>query len=457
MTNKKGRIVIIDDDIDVLKTAHMVLKKHFREVITLYQPEDILHHLKEGGVDVVVLDMNFAPGVTSGKEGLEWLKRIRETDPSVYVLMNTAYGDINLAVEAMKLGAIDFMVKPWTNEKLLASVKNCLDLKRSKEKVVRLQEEKKILSKDLGRGYEEFIARARSMKPVLNTIEKVAPTEAIVLILGENGTGKELAARELHRKSGRRDAQFVKVDLGAVPESLFESELFGHEKGAFTDAKESRPGRFEMASGGTLFLDEIGNLDVAMQSKLLSVLQNNEIIRVGSTSPVPIDVRIVCATNRSLYQMVEDGTFRQDLLYRINTVEVTLPPLRDRWEDVPLLAHHYLKVFRKKYNKPQLQISEEAIEGLTQYPWPGNIRELRHSLERAVIMGEGEQLVLADFNLGNQTAKSSFAVTSGKIDEIEKSAITKALNKGYKSMNQVAEEVGLSRSTLYRKMKKYGL
>jgi len=453
--NPTGRIAIIDDDIDVLKTAHMVLKRHFKEVITLYQPEDILHHLEDGGVDVVVLDMNFSPGVTSGKEGLEWFKRIKEIDPSVYILMNTAYGDISLAVEAMKLGAIDFLEKPWTHEKLLAGVKNCLDLKRSREKVVRLQEEKKILHRDLERGYEELIARSRAMKPVLKSIEKVAPTEAIVLILGENGTGKELAAREIHRRSGRRDRPFVKVDLGAVPETLFESELFGHLKGAFTDAKEDRPGRFEMASGGTLFLDEIGNLDVSMQAKMLSVMQNNEITRIGSSRPVPIDVRIICATNRSLYQMVEEGHFRQDLLYRINTVEITLPPLRDRMEDIPLLIFHYLKIFRRKYNKPQLTTGEDTLEALARFDWPGNIRELRHAVERAVIMGESDTLKLEDFNLGGRQARSG--LTTGKIDDMERSAIARAMNKGYKSMDRVAEEVGLSRSTLYRKMKKYGL
>jgi len=288
MDELKGKIVIVDDDLDVLKTAHLALKRHFKEVITLYQPEDILPYLQEGIVDVVLLDMNFSPGVTSGKEGLLWLKKIKELAPPVYVLMNTAYGEINLAVEAMRLGAIDFIVKPWTNEKLLASVRNCLALKRSREKVVRLQQEKKILNKDLGKGYEEFIARSRSMKPVLTTIEKVAPTDAIVLLLGENGTGKELAAREIHRKSVRRNAQFVKVDLGSISESLFESELFGFTKGAFTDAKEARPGRFEIASGGTLFLDEIGNLNISMQSKLLSVLQNSEITRLGSAVPIPI-------------------------------------------------------------------------------------------------------------------------------------------------------------------------
>lgn len=457
MGKSNGRIVIIDDDIDVLKTAHMVLKRHFEEVITLYQPEDIGHHLSEGNIDLVVLDMNFSPGVTSGKEGLEWLKRIREKDPSVYVLMNTAYGDIDLAVRAMKLGAIDFMVKPWTNEKLLATIKNALDLKRSRERVAQLEQEKAILQRDLGKGYEEFIARSRAMKPVLKSIEKVAPTDAVVLILGENGTGKELAAREIHKKSERAGGPFVKVDLGAVPETLFESELFGHEKGAFTDAREAKPGRFELARIGTLFLDEIGNLDVAIQAKLLSVLQNNEITRVGGGSPLPIDVRIICATNRSLYHMVEEGTFRQDLLYRINTLEITLPPLRERVEDIPLIAFHYLHSFKKKYDKPDLHIGEATLDELTAYHWPGNIRELRHAVERAVIMCESDRLTIEDFNLGHRSGEGQGAITTGKIDDLEKAAISRALGKGYRSMDKVAEEVGLSRSTLYRKMKKYGL
>ena len=281
--------------------------------------------------------------------------------------------------------------------------------------------------------------------------------EIPILIEGRTGTGKEVIAKYMHYSGLKEAKPFVAINCAAIPEPMFESELFGYVKGAFTDANESRPGRFEIASGGTLFLDEIGNLDISMQSKLLSVLQNNEITRVGSNSPIPIDVRIICATNRSLYQMVEEGEFRQDLLYRINTVEITLPPLRDRSEDIPLLAFHYLRLFRKKYNKPSLQISEEALKQLCAYPWPGNIRELRHSVERAVIMGENDHLIPEDFNLGNQGAQSTLAFFTGKIDDIEKAAIQRALNKGAKSMAQVALAVGLSRSTLYRKMKKYGL
>ena len=457
MSKRNARILVIDDDRDVLSTANMVLKQHFSEVITLEQPADIPKLVKGGNIDVVLLDMNFSPGITTGWEGIHWLKTIRELDPSVHVLMNTAYGDINIAVRAMKHGAIDFLVKPWSREKLLASVKTTLDLKRSKEKVSRLQAEQKVLCGDLEKGYTEFIARARAMKPVLKAIQKVAPTEAIVLLLGENGTGKELIAREIHRNSQRRDAHFVKVDLGGLAETLFESELFGHVKGAFTDAREARPGRFEIASGGTLFLDEIGNLDVAMQAKLLTVLHSGMITRIGSNTPTQVDVRIICATNRPLHQMVKEGEFRQDLLYRINTVEIVLPPLRERSEDIPLLAYHYLDTFKKKYNKPGLKISEDVLDTLSAYPWPGNIRELQHSVERAVIMGEQDVLVPDDFLLESRARENEIASPTGRIDDIERAAINRALNKRYRNMDQVAEEVGLSRSTLYRKIKKYGL
>jgi DNA-binding NtrC family response regulator len=457
MSKKEAHILVVDDDRDVLSTANMVLKQHYTDVITLERPEEIPKLVKQGNIDVVLLDMNFSPGITSGWEGIHWLKEIRELDPSVHVLMNTAYGDIKIAVRAMKLGAIDFIVKPWTREKLVASVRTTLDLKRSREKVTKLQAEKKVLHKDLEKGYTAFVAKSRAMKPVLTTIEKVAPTEAIVLILGENGTGKELIAREIHRSSQRQDSQFVKVDLGAFPETLFESELFGHVKGAYTDAKESRPGRFEMASGGTLFLDEIGNLDVSMQAKLLTILQSNLVTRIGSNTPTPVDVRIICATNKPIYQMVEEGEFRQDLLYRINTVEITLPPLKERTEDIPSLAFHYLDEFKNKYDKPGLKIGEEALDKLSAYHWPGNIRELQHSVERAVIMCEQDVLLPEDFLLQSRNKISEVNVHSGKIDDIEKAAIVRALNKGYKNMDKVAEEVGLSRSTLYRKMKKFGL
>lgn len=458
MAKTEAKILVIDDDRDVLSTAHMILKQQYAQVLTLHDPKEIPRQVSNGNIDVVILDMNFAPGITTGMEGIHWLKTIRELDPNVHVLMNTAYGDINIAVKAMKLGAIDFLVKPWSREKLLVSVKNCLELKKSREKVEKLEEEKKVLNRDLEQGYDKIIAKSGAMQPVLKSIRKAGPTDAIILILGENGTGKELIAREIHKYSERRTAPFVKVDLGAVPETLFESELFGHEKGAFTDAKEARPGRFEIASGGTLFLDEIGNLDVSVQAKLLTALQSGEVTRIGSNTPVRVDVRIICATNRSLHQMVEAGEFRDDLLYRINTVEIVLPPLRERREDVPLLAAHYLDRFRKKYGKPSLTIGEDALKRLVEYQWPGNIRELQHSVERAVIMGERDELRPDDFvPLSTQSGHFVSSVPAGKIDDLEKAAIRRALSKDYRNMDQVAREVGLSRATLYRKMKRYGL
>jgi two-component system response regulator HydG len=320
-----------------------------------------------------------------------------------------------------------------------------------------LQKEQEVHYRDLEQGYTNFIAGSRAMKPVLKIIEKVAHTDAIVLILGENGTGNELVAREMQRNSLRKDSQFVKVDLGSFAGTLFESELFGHISGASPYARKSSPGRFEIASGGTLFPDEIGNLDVAMQAKLLTVLQSAVVTRIGSNTPTPVDVRIICATNKSIYKMVEEGGFRQDLLYRINTVEITLPPLRERMEDIPLLAFHYLDEFMKKYDKPGLRIGEKTLDKLSAYQWPGNIRELQHSVERAVIMGEGNVLMPDDFLLESKERVNETHVGSGKMEDIEKAAISRVLNKGYRNMDQVAEEVGLSRSTLYRKMKKYGL
>jgi DNA-binding NtrC family response regulator len=457
MSQKNARIVVVDDDRDVLMISNMVLGPHFTEVTTLDKPDELPKLLNGGKIDVILLDMNFTPGITTGKDGIRWLKKIRELDPSVHVLMHTAFGNIDIAVEAMKYGAIDFLVKPWNREKLLATVKTTLELKRSKEKVSRLQAEQKVFCRDLESGYDKFIARSRAMKPVLDKIRKVAPTEVTVLILGENGTGKELAAREIHRNSNRKDAHFVKVDLGALPESLFESELFGHVKGAFTDAKEARPGRFEIASGGTLFLDEIGNLDVSMQSKLLSVLQSGMINRIGSNVTTAVDVRIICATNRPLYQLVKNGEFREDLLFRINTVEIELPPLRERFEDIPLIAFNYLDSYKQKYHKSGLKMGEEALERLAAYHWPGNIRELQHAVERAVIMTENDHLEPDDFLLESRNMEDDISLYPCKVDEFEKAAIQKALKKGYRNMDRVADEVGLTRSTLYRRIKKYGL
>ncbi len=457
MSKIDAKILVIDDDRDVLTTSRMILKQQFSDVITLERPDILGDLLKKEEPDVIILDMNFQPGVTSGEEGILWLKKILRIDPSSHVLMITAYGDIDLAVKAMKLGAIDFLVKPWYKEKLLATIMSAYRLRQAQKQVTKLKNRQNTLSKDLDKSYTRIIAHSKAMKPVLDAVKKVAPTDACVLILGENGTGKELIARAIHRESLRGEEPFIAVDLGAIPDTLFESELFGHTRGAFTDAKEDRAGRFEIASGGTLFLDEIGNLSLPLQSKLLTVIQNNEVIRVGSNYPTPINIRLICATNKPVCKMAEEGGFRQDLLYRINTVEINLPPLRERTEDIVSLSNYFLNIYKKKYDKPDIVISPETYKKFKAYTWPGNIRELKHAVERAVIMSDGPVLDPADFILGKTGDESESIIISGKIGDYEKTAIENALKKGYKNMDQVAEELGLSRSTLYRKMKKYGL
>ena len=450
-----ARILVIDDDHDILATSRMILKKHFSEVITLENPDRLEEPGLIGDAVVIILDMNFTPGATSGDEGIAWLKRILQINPDAHVLINTAYGDIELAVKAITMGAIDFLVKPWTKEKFLATVMATYQLSKAKQQVKKLKNREQVLINDLDKDYPKLITFAKSMRPVLEAIRKVSPTDANVIILGENGTGKELVARTIHRESHRGKEPFISVDLGALAETLFESELFGHTEGAFTDAREDKPGRFEIASGGTLFLDEIGNLLPALQSKLLTVLENREVTRVGSNEKIPVDIRLISATNKPIYQMAESGEFRQDLLYRINTVEIRIPPLRERREDIIALSNHYLKIYKKKYNKTELEFGNETYKSLREYYWPGNIRELAHAVERAVIMSDGDLLQPEDLMRG-QTGQEHQPETM-KIDDIERTAIINAMQKGYKNMNQVAEEVGLSRSTLFRKIKKYGI
>ena len=450
----KGHILIVDDDPDVLHTARLVLKRHYAQVTTESSPVRLETIIKREAIDIVILDMNFKAGATSGNEGLFWLNKIKELRPEVYVIMNTAYGDIQLAVETMKLGAVDFLVKPWEKEKLLSTVNTVYQLAKSNEKVKKLEGRESALNKDIDSGYGHLLTESKAMDHVLNMIDKVATTDASVLILGENGTGKELIAREIHRRSERNKEPLIKVDLGSLPESLFESELFGHVKGSFTDAKDDRPGRFEIADGGTLFLDEIGNISTPMQSKMLSVLQNRTVTRVGSSRSVPIDVRLISATNQPLYEMIETGSFRQDLLYRINTVEIELPPLRERKEDILLLASHFLKSYAERYQKIGLKIEERAKKQLLSYPWPGNIRELQHAIERAVIMSDGS--VSAEDILPNRKEKVTTS-QSLKVEDVERNAMVKAIEKSGGNLSQAAEELGIGRTTLYRKMKKYGL
>ncbi|MEL6926437.1 MAG: sigma-54 dependent transcriptional regulator, partial [Bacteroidota bacterium] len=383
---KEGRILVVDDEEDILLTLRIFLRQHFASVTTEHNPNLIPRLLRKNEYDVILLDMNFRKGDTSGKAGLAWLEKILELKPSANVILITAYADVKNAVEAVKIGATDFVVKPWRNERLLATIMSAYKLSQSKQTVEKLKSRQKALSED---SKVEIIGKSSAMQRVFSAIDKVAKTDANVLILGENGTGKEMIARALHQKSQRANDVFVNVDLGAVSETLFESELFGHKKGSFTGAYEDRMGRFEAATNGSLFLDEIGNLSLPLQAKLLTVLQNRQILRVGDNTPIPVNIRLICATNMPLYDMVKENTFRQDLLYRINTVELTLPPLRERTEDIPLLADHFLQTYRKKYHKPELDIAGGTIQKLQAYNWPGNIRELRHAMERAIIRLQG--------------------------------------------------------------------
>jgi len=456
MTIKQGSILVVDDNPDILLTTRVVLKKLYNKIITESNPENIPDIIEKHSFDVILLDMNFSPGETSGKEGIKWLKTIRTLADRSNVIIITAYGDIDLAVKAMKEGALDFIVKPWDNKKLIATVNSAFKLSRSQKKISDLMNQQQMLSSDIDRQFTRIVSSSDIMNGVLTTIEKVSKTDANVLLLGDNGTGKEVVAREIHRQSLRSDKIFINVDLGAIPESLFESELFGYNKGAFTDAKEDRPGRIEVASGGTLFLDEIGNLSLALQARLLSVLQNREVTRIGSNKAVPFDVRLICATNMPIHSMIAESKFRQDLLYRINTVEIKIPALKQRIDDIPVLADHFLNMFAKKYFKAGLKFSKDALKMLTKYSWPGNIRELRHVIERAVIMTEGNILQVDDFMLNIQD-KEKVDIGDLNLIVIERETINTALLKHKGNLSSAAKELGLGRTTLYRKIEKYGL
>ncbi|HEY0742900.1 MAG TPA: sigma-54 dependent transcriptional regulator [Chryseosolibacter sp.] len=447
---------MIDDDEDVLLAAKMLLKKQGHHVIIEKNPNKIPFLLNNDTYDVILLDMNFSKDITSGKEGFHWLGQILEKDPNAVVILITAFGDVEMAVRALKQGATDFILKPWQNEKLVATISTAIRLKQSYNQVDKLKKAKEMLEEQISKPFGEIIGQSPAIKEVFGLIDKVAKTDANVLILGENGTGKELIARAIHQRSLRKDNSFVAVDMGAITETLFESELFGHKKGAFTDAREDRPGRFELANGGTLFLDEIGNLSMALQSKLLSALQSRQVTRVGANQPLNVDIRLICATNMPLTKMVQEGTFRQDLLYRINTVEIHVPPLSDRVEDIPMLAQHYLQYYAKKYHKQVTTIAPEALDKLKRYAWPGNIRELQHSIERAVIMTDSPTLQETDFLLSRSLSNNSNSNTLN-LDEVEKAAIAKALQMHNGNISKAADELGLTRASLYRRMEKYGL
>ena len=447
---------MIDDDEDVLLAAKMLLKKQSHHVIIEKNPKKIPFLLNNDTYDVILLDMNFSKDITSGKEGFFWLDEIIKHDPTSVVILITAFGDVEMAVRALKQGATDFILKPWQNEKLIATIATAIKLKQSYNEVDKLKKAKEMLEEQISKPFAEIIGKSQAIQEVFNLTDKVAKTEANVLILGENGTGKELIARAIHQRSLRKDNSFVSVDMGAITETLFESELFGHKKGSFTDAREDRPGRFELANRGTLFLDEIGNLSLSLQGKLLSVLQSRQVTRVGSNQAQPIDIRLICATNMPLHKMVQEGTFRQDLLYRINTVEVRVPPLCERVEDIPLLAQHYLSYYAKKYHKLVKLITPEAVDRLKRYAWPGNIRELQHAIERAVIMTDSDTLQESDFLLSRSITAGATNNTLN-LDEVERTAIAKALQMHNGNISKAADELGLTRASLYRRMEKYGL
>ena len=459
MTPNAGTILIIDDDEDVLLAARLLLKQHGYQVRAETDPHQLPARLQEEEYEVVLLDMNFTQEATSGREGFYWLKEIRARDPAAVVVLITAFGDVEMAVRAIKEGATDFVLKPWQNEKLLATLSAAVHLRRSRQEARQLRSQQEQLSADLDQPFHAFIGQSPAMQEVFEAIAKVAGTEANVLILGENGSGKELVAREIHRQSQRAGEVFVSVDMGALSETLFESELFGHIKGAFTDARADRAGRFEIAAGGTLFLDEIGNLSLPLQARLLTALENRQVIRLGSNKPIPLDVRLICATNRPIYNRVAQQQFRQDLLYRINTVEIHLPPLRQRREDIPLLVDHYLGIYAKQYDRPKKPISAAALHQLQHHPWPGNVRELQHAVERALIMSEASVLQPEDFLLAAQERKpeAGLSLASYNLEAVEKQVIQQALRHHQGNVTQAARELGLTRTSLYRRMEKYGL
>lgn len=458
MPNKAGKLLIIDDDEDVLYSARLLLKQHYAIARTEKDPKRIPSILKDEHYDVILLDMNFSGDATSGTEGFDWLNKVLEIDPSAVVVLITAYGNIEMAVRAIKEGATDFVLKPWQNEKLLATISSAMKLSESKQEIKDLLSKQKQLTSDLDSQFQEIVGTSEEMRKVFNTIQKVAATDANVLIVGENGTGKELVARAIHRKSKRSGNIFLSVDVGSLSETLFESELFGHVKGAFTDAKEDKAGRFEIASGGTLFLDEIGNLTNNLQMKLLAVLQNRQVTKLGANIPKLIDIRLISATNLPMEDLKSERRFRQDLLYRINTVEIQLPPLRNRPDDIPLLTNHFLQMYSRKYNKQVKAVTGEAIDKLMKYRWHGNVRELQHMIERVVIMNDSDTLSANDFNLSSEgTQSETIPFNNYQLEEAEKLLIIKAISKHDGNLTRAAKELGITRAALYRRLEKYGL
>lgn len=448
---KQGTILVVDDNKGILTAVQMLLGTCFEKVITISTPNKIKMTLHNEDVDVVLLDMNFSAGINTGNEGLFWLSEIKKEEPAVQVVLFTAYADIDLAVRGIKEGATDFVVKPWNNTKLLETLKTAYDIRIASRKGIPHESDKQVISKESGM----FWGESNTMQQLRNLIEKVAKTDANILITGENGTGKEMLAREIHMLSNRKKEAMIPVDMGAITETLFESELFGHMKGSFTDARADRPGKFEAANNGSLFLDEIGNLSYHLQAKLLTALQRRSIVRVGSNTPIPINIRLICATNRDLPEMVQKEQFREDLLYRINTIHVEIPSLRDRTEDIVPLTEIFLVKYTTIYGKPSMHLTTDAKDKLKQQPWFGNIRELEHTIEKAVIITEGDTLDSTDFDFPRKKDSPMKEVTT--LEEMENKMIKNAMDKYNGNLSLVASQLGISRQTLYNKIKRYEL
>lgn len=454
----KAKILIIDDNKSVLTALEMLLQSEFEDVFTLSNPNSLISTIKQHNIDVVLLDMNFQAGINTGNEGIYWLNQILTHDPLISVIMITAYGDIQLAIKTVKKGAFDFVLKPWDNNKLISTLHASLKLRKSKLETASLKKATNNLKQELKQSSDhKLIWKSDAMHDVMAMVKKVATTDANVLITGENGTGKDLIANELHNFSKRNDEVMVSVDMGSISESLFESELFGHTKGSFTDAKDDRAGRFETAHKGTLFLDEIGNLTLALQAKILAALQNRMITRLGSNIAIPINIRLISATNKNLETMIVDGLFREDLLFRINTITIELPPLRERGNDILLLADFFLNKYANKYDKHGLKITNRAAKKLMKYSWPGNVRELQHSIEKAVILSDDKLLDPDSFSLENNTISSRGKVQFQTIEEMEREMILDSISKEKSNMSLVAKKLGITRQTLYNKLKKYDL
>ena len=453
MSLKKCSILAVDDDPDVLIAVRMLLKNEVQKIVVEKNPENIPALLKENSFDLILLDMNFKSSINTGNEGLYWLKRVKNIKPTLQVIMITAYADIDLAVRSLKEGAFDFMVKPWHNNKLISTIQDALEKNNKQQRAEARNGKDSIIG-------TELLGESEAMQDIFYKVAKIAPTDANILILGENGTGKDLIARAIHQKSLRAKQPYVKVDVGALTDSLFESELFGHKKGAFTDAREDREGRFESANGGTLFLDEIGNISLSQQAKLLSVLQNRMVTRLGSNQPAPIDIRLICATNVTLAELANEARFRKDLIYRINTVEITVPPLRKRREDIIMLAQHFANIYAAKYMKPAIEFDKMAIDKLESYHYPGNVRELQYTIERAVIMSDSEVLQGRELIFSPiESIPVAELVGEGdsNLSHLEKNTILRVIEKHGGNITKAAKELGLTRTALYRRLSKYDI